>query len=161
MARQAQDREDLLRDAKALVPRLMLKVKILGQPCELFVGFREEALSLYFDADPVYQFNSRGELRRAFIENTIIKAVAGKLEVWQPERSEREVAMRSREMNSAESDELLANLLRHLAAVREALQRNDYEFVGQVPEQGDGLNRLQSWLDSVRTIEIAQAANVG
>jgi hypothetical protein len=161
MARQAQDREDLLRDAKALLPRLMLKLNILGEPCELFVGFRDNSLSLYFDADPVYQFNSSRELRRAFVDNTIIKAVAGELHTWQPERTEEEVAMNSRAMNSAESKEFVANLLRRLTDLRVTLLQRHFEIVGQVPAEGEGLARLQSWLDSVRTIEIAQAANVG
>lgn len=161
MARQAQDRENLLREATALVPRLMLKLNILDEPCELFAGFRGNALSLYFDADPVYQFNSSRELRRAFVDNAIIKAVAGELHVWQPERTEREVAMNSRALNSAESKEYLANLLRRLTDLRETLLQGDFEIVGQVPAEGEGLARLQSWLDSLRTIEIAQAANVG
>lgn len=161
MARHSQDREDLLRDAKALVPRLMLKLKIFEQPCELFVGFREAALSLYFDADPVYQFNSAGKLRRTFVDNSIIKAVAGTLHAWQPERTEQEVAMHSRQLSPMEFEAFAANLLQRLDALRETLLTRDFELVGQVPEQGDGLARLQSWLDSVRTIEIAEAANVG
>ena len=161
MARQAQDREDLLRDAKALVPRLMLKLKILDEPCELFAGFRDNALSLYFDADPVYQFNSSRELRRAFVDNAIIKAVAGELHAWQPERTEQEVAMNSRVMNPIKTQECVTNLLRRLTALRETLLQGAFEIVGQVPAEGEGLARLQSWLDSVRTIEIAQAANVG
>ncbi len=127
----------------------------------MFVGFRDDALSLYFNADPVYQFNSAGELRRAFVENAIVKAVAGNIHIWRPERSEREVAMQSRELSAAETEEFMENLSRRLAAVREALQRRHYELMGNVPAEGEGLARLRNWLESLQAIEIAETANVG
>lgn len=40
MARHTEDREDLLRDATALVPRVMLQVEIEERTVEVFAGFR-------------------------------------------------------------------------------------------------------------------------
>lgn len=65
MARMEQDREDLYREATAYVIRGELSVPYLADV--VFVGWRKEgACSFYFGADPVYQFNSRGALRRAY-----------------------------------------------------------------------------------------------
>jgi hypothetical protein len=66
MPHECHDREDLLRDARALVPRVQIKATLGGQPVSLFAGFRGEALSLYYNADPVFHFNADGALRRAF-----------------------------------------------------------------------------------------------
>src|SRR5262245_42412456 len=74
MAREIHEREDLLRDARALVPRAMLRVELDGRMVDVFAGFRGESLSLFFGGDPVYHFNARGELRRAFVAGQLIKA---------------------------------------------------------------------------------------
>ena len=75
MAREVHEREDLLRDAKALMPRVQLEFMTEQGKETIFAGFRGAvALSLYFDSDPVYHFNSSNQLRRAYVEDRIIKA---------------------------------------------------------------------------------------
>ena len=160
MARHAQDREDLLREATALVPRVMLRVSMRGAPCEVFAGFRAGAVSLYFDADPVYHFNSEGELRRAFVGDHVIKAAAGRLHVWQVERTTDEVAMQSRVLAPAAEQELGAAVLSRLAELREALIRQEFELVGQIPADSQVVNQLQTWLAEWREFKIAAVANV-
>ncbi len=64
MARHEEEREDLMRDAKALVDRIELVVPGFEEP--VVVGFRTNgAASFYFGQDAVYHFNSQLELRRA------------------------------------------------------------------------------------------------
>ena len=49
-----------------------------GEP--IVVGFRRDgALSIFFGDDPVYQFNAAGELRRAYCDGLLFKAVRGRL----------------------------------------------------------------------------------
>ena len=79
MARDAHDREDLLRDARGLSPRVQLEVELSAGPAELFAGFRGESLSLYFGQDLAFHFNDRGELRRAFAVDELLKADGGRL----------------------------------------------------------------------------------
>src|SRR5688572_26999220 len=65
MSRRESDREDLLREATALVERVELLVPGEGEP--VVAGFRRDgSLSVFFGPEAVYQFNSAGELRRAF-----------------------------------------------------------------------------------------------
>src|SRR5262245_38318908 len=72
MARQESDREDLLREATALVERAELKVA--GEPEPVTVGFRRDgSLSVFFGSVAVYQFNTAGELRRAFADGLLYK----------------------------------------------------------------------------------------
>lgn len=79
MALDEQPRENLLRDAVAYPRRLKLRMGH-SQPAakaevgvdfeELFAGLRSDgSWSLYFDEDPVIQFNPSGTVRRLFVDN--------------------------------------------------------------------------------------------
>ena len=73
MARQETDREDLMREATALVNRVALRRE--GTSEETVIGFRTEGtLSIYLGSEPVYQFNTDHELRRGYYEGCLIKA---------------------------------------------------------------------------------------
>src|SRR5262245_12366974 len=102
MARQESDREDLLREATALVERAELKVAGESEP--MTVGFRRDgSLSVFFGGDAVYQFNTAGELRRAFAGGLLYKAERGRLVELRRERSADEVALVRRELPDEES----------------------------------------------------------
>jgi hypothetical protein len=159
MARQSHEREDLLRDATALVPRILLRATIEGEPSEVFAGFREPAsLAIYFDDDPVYQFNSQNELRRAFVAGHIIKAAGGQLVAWQRSETLDHTAMLSRRLSSRETQELSKSLLARLADLKAAIACNEFTIVGQVPPDGEAFVKLQSWLEKIDSVVIAQAA---
>lgn len=65
MARQETDKEDLIRDATALVERA--EIVCDGWESVITTGFfRDGRCAIYFDQDPFYQFDSSGRLRRAF-----------------------------------------------------------------------------------------------
>ena len=68
MAKQQQDKEDILREATALVNRIEIQFSQKTASKEsVFVGFRRDgAISCFFGADPVYQFNTRHEIRRGY-----------------------------------------------------------------------------------------------
>jgi hypothetical protein len=161
MARQSHHREDFLRDATALLPRILLRATIQSQSCEVFAGFRQsESLAIYFDDDPVYQFNSHGELRRAFVAGSIIKAVGGELVAWQRSETLDQTAMLSRRLSLAETQELSKSLLARLAALKAAIACNEFTIVGQVPPDGDAYEKLQAWLGNFETVAIASAPGV-
>lgn len=161
MARHAQDREDLLRDATALVPRVMLRLAIHGMSCDVFAGFRKGgALSLYFDSDPVYHFNSRGELRRAFVGGLIQKAEKGKLFVWNQERTDVELTMRSRPLTTAEQQEFGAQLIERISLLRDEMQTEQFELIGQIPADVDATGQLQAWLGEFQEFKVAREAGV-
>lgn len=160
VARLSQEREDLMNEAVALVPRSMLRVTISGNTCEVFAGFRGECLSLYFGSDPVYHFNSRGELRRAFAKDRIVKAVEGKLVIWQPDRQPHEVTMRSRPMEQGELADFGNEFSRRLDDLRRSLEQHSFEVVGEFPAESDIVRRLAAWLDHNESLRIAKVANV-
>src|SRR5262249_46184738 len=78
MAREEQDREDLLREAKTLHQRVSLKWAEHEEPSG--IGFRRDGgASFYLTPQRVYQFTSDGRLRRAFVEDLLFKAERGRL----------------------------------------------------------------------------------
>lgn len=65
MARIEEDKEDLIRDATALVERA--EIRCAGMAEVITIGvFRDGRCSVYFDQDPFYQFDQQGRVRRAF-----------------------------------------------------------------------------------------------
>ncbi len=73
MARHETDREDLMREATALVNRVALRRE--GTSEETVIGFRTEGtLSIYFGTELVYQFNTDHELRRGYYKGCLLKA---------------------------------------------------------------------------------------
>ncbi len=161
MARYTEDREDLLREATALVPRVMLRVGLEGRVVEVFAGFRNgDALSIYFDSDPVLHFNSRGELRRAFADGCILKAEHGKLVSWKPRRTATSVTMARHELSATEEEQFGERMLGRMQKLRFTLANQKFTFVGQFPAESDGFERLREWLESLTLFTIAALPNV-
>ena len=120
MARHEHDREDLMREAVQLVPRAAWCVE--GEPEEVIVGFRDEALSIYFGPDPVYHFNADGALRRAYVDGMLWKAEKGRLVVMQRQRSNDHVALRSQEQSPASTEDHLDAVSRRLVRFLDAIE---------------------------------------
>jgi len=73
MAREEEPREDLLREATALVERVELQIEGFAET--IVAGFRRDgAASFYFGQDFVFQFNTANQLRRGYVEGRLFKA---------------------------------------------------------------------------------------
>jgi len=167
MARTTHPREDLLKEATALVRRVQLKLHTDQSPGELFCGARAQGgWSIYFDTDPVYHFNSANELRRAFVDDRLIKAKKGKLIAMCRQRTDEAVEMLSEELTAQEQLRFCSSLMERLGIVRDALSRNLYTVVGQISTVEDDSNvdgdvdvlgQFQAWLTAFQEPTIAQS----
>ena len=160
MAHREQEREDLLTEATALVERVELRVAAFSAP--LVIGFRAQgAASVYFGAEPAYHFNSRGQLRRAHVLGLLYKAERGKLASLTRRRAAGEVQLIRRDLAADETERFLASLSADLMALGEALNQGRFARVGQRPEAGDVVGRVQAWLAERRGgIEVADSPKV-
>jgi hypothetical protein len=160
MSRRESDREDLLREATALVERAELKVAGFDEP--VVVGYRHDgSASFFFGTDPVYQFNTAGELRRAFVGGLLYKAERGRLISLRRERSAAEVALVRSELGDQESASLLAAMRKRLDSLHAALTGGSFALAAQVPLEADVPRRMVRWLDALLTeIRIARVPNV-
>src|SRR5687767_11977524 len=125
LAASESDREDLLREATALVERAELKLPGFVDP--VVIGFRRDgSASFFFGADPVYQFNSAGELRRAYIGGLLYKAEQGRLIGLSRERSQTETALIRHELTADKAAVILESLRTDLDRARESLEAGTY-----------------------------------
>ncbi len=160
MARQESDREDLLREATALVERVELAIPGFAE--SIVCGFRRDgSVSLFFGADPVFQFNSALQLRRAFVGGRIHKVEQGRLIAFMKQRMAEEVALVRNELSHEEAEALLTTMQSYLTRLRMALEDGQYTVAGQVPPETDVCGRILRWLAALpERIEIAQQSNV-
>jgi hypothetical protein len=161
VARDAHPREDLLRDARALVPRILLRVPFKGKQVEVLAGFRGEALSLYFADDPVFHFNARGELRRAFVADQLIKAAHGRLIAMKPKRELERTFLEAAMITESEQQLLLADLRQRLTSLAAALSSKRFDLLGMQPPDSEALPLLESWLNTFKDPSVAMSPRVG
>jgi hypothetical protein len=148
MARAEHDREDLLREATALVERAELQIAGWEEP--VVVGFRRNgSFSCYFGGDPVYQFNTAGELRRAFVAGLLYKAESGRLIALQRERNPSETVLFRKACDRAEETNLLTAARERLQTLSLALQGTGITVIGQVSTGGDVVGRVRQWLSTL------------
>ncbi len=148
MSRQESDREDLLREATALVERIELRVP--EQPESIIAGFRRDgSASFFFGQSPVYQFNSCRELRRAYVGGLLYKVDGGQLVEMRRERTATAVELRSRPLSPEESAGFLLNAQDRLGRLRDALSAGFAEGIGKVPSDKDVGARVVAWLQEL------------
>jgi hypothetical protein len=145
MARQEQDREDLLRDATAMVERV--EFVLPNQTASIFVGFRRDGCaSIYIDQDPTYHFNTQNELRRAYVAGRLYKAEHRRLVSLLRERPGDEVHLVRHELSEEETAAFLDAMQQCLQQLAQGLSENGFTLIGQVPDDADIVNRVQLWL---------------
>jgi hypothetical protein len=160
MAHECHDREDLLRDARALVPRVQVQAKLGCRLVSLFAGFRGESLSVYFGADPVFHFNADGELRRAHVAGRLVKSDHGRLISMERVHTDDAVELRAEQLDDAAQAQLLTDMVDRLAALRAILESRQYKIDGVVPPESDALERLDAWLARHPAPTIAESPRV-
>ena len=160
MARVGEDREDLLRDARNLSPRVQLRAVIGGRDAAVFAGFRGESLSLYFGPEPVFHFNAAGELRRAFLSGRIVKAENGRLFGMERVVGENQVELLTSAVPEDEQSRVFADLVSRLTGLRAAFDRGDVAIEGLEPADGDAVERLKRWLERHATLSVAASPRV-
>jgi len=161
MPREEHDREDLLQEAGALVERISLR--IAGSDDELVMGFRRDgSASIYRGGDSVYQFTSEGQLRRAYLGPLLYKAERGRLVSLRRERADKAVQLIRHELGPGETREFLDAMQASLEALQQALARQRFTVLGQVPHDADLLGRITCWLDEFGgRVRIAASPRVG
>ena len=146
MSRDESDRENLLAEATALVERAEI---VLEDGRTIVAGFRRDgSFSVFFDAEPVYQFNARGELRRAYVDGRLIKAERGRLVALTRQRGEKQVELLRHDLDDAEAGQFLAAMTPMLSELAGLLYAGRYRLAGQDPPETDVVTRIRVWLAS-------------
>lgn len=147
MAREESDREDLLREATALVDRAEFQCE--GWDEVVVCGFRRQGtLSLWIGPDEVYQFDSHQALRRVYWQAKLLKAERGRLVELTRKRTPRQTLLVRRELSESEEAEHLQRLARRVEQLRTVMRQGRYRLRGEVSASGQSVTeRLAQWLD--------------
>jgi hypothetical protein len=165
MGKATHAREDLLRDAVALVARAAIQMESPGRAGgdeTIVVGFRREgAFSIFFGEEPVFHFTSGGELRRAFVDGRIIKVESGRLCEALKGDSGGRVQLVARPFSEDESAHLLRAIADRINELEGALASGRFTLVGQVPAGEDVPGRSLAFMRSLpAALPIAKSSHV-
>lgn len=147
MAREESEREDILREATALVERAELLLEGAAEP--LVFGFRANgALSVFVTQDEVYHFDAEGSWRRGYWSGRLLKAEGGRIVEMIRERTSDQTVLRSRPWSPSEQAEYAAQWIQRREWLRESLDASRYQPIGAVSASGtDPVRRLSDWLE--------------
>lgn len=121
MARQEDDRENLLREATALKERVAWVVP--GEPGLVIAGLRSDGrLSVYFDGDPALHFDAEGRLRRAFVGGDLYRSEGDHLSRLTRSRQPDHTGLIRHDPRPDESQALLTTLLTRLMHLTAAIE---------------------------------------
>jgi hypothetical protein len=168
MAHEESPREDLLREATALVERIELVPRAKptnpsADDCHdqtIVAGFRPTgALSIFIGESKVYHFNAAGELRRAYLDGHLYKAVKGELVALTRVRTPEQVELRSRLLTADEQAAFAARMAKCLVALASDLAADNLVVQRQVPPNVEVAGRLRAWLADHTIWSIAARPN--
>lgn len=133
MANHESDREDLLKEATALVRRAELTGPAHSIP--VVFGFRRDgSLSLYFGADPVYHFDPEGRLKRAYVAGRLYRTQGDTLAELTRERSPSETVLQRRDLPPPKLKRLLSVMLDCTTKLLLQQRFNEVNITRQIPE---------------------------
>jgi hypothetical protein len=156
LAREPQQREDLMRDARALVERAEI-VWHSQQPPLVMGRHRTGGTSFYFGEDPVYHFTSDGLLRRAYALGLLYKAEAGRLVEIRPVRVPGEVQLRSRALSAQQQADFLTTLTERLQQLLTRFDRGDCHVAAEIPVDAPVVATLMEGLRALLANPLAVA----
>jgi hypothetical protein len=136
MARQEQDREDLIAEATALVTRAEVSVPDAPQPVVL--GLRSNRwLSVYLNPELVFHFNEHGALRRAHVDGLMDRSSPKGLSRLRRHRSgPKSSELLRADLSAEEQQEFLMGLANHLRVLRDHFQQGRAVVLRQVLPRG-------------------------
>lgn len=160
MARSEQDREDLMREATAMVRRGEYVAPQEVEP--VTIGYRSSgALSIFFGQDPVYQFNDAGQFRRGYIDGELFKADGGRLVRMRRDRDDETTTLVSTAMSDVDQAEVIVKIEWRLSELAESIEEGETTCNAIVPADGNvAAEFLAWWRQRQMSIDVAAAPNV-
>ncbi len=148
MARQETDREDLMQEAVALLPRAEFRLE--GLQDVLTVGFRgKSALSIFFGQDPVYQFDGSGALRRAYVGGMLYRSQGNTLAKLDRVRTPSQTILQRQDLTAEGLVEFQQVMTEQLNTLRAAIMQEKYVILRSVPDAVDWIELLTTALKTI------------
>ena len=157
MPRHESDKEDLIADAVALVDRAEYSLidEVAQETKIVTVGFRSDcSMSIYFNQDPFYQFDSDGLLRRAFADGFLYRSQGTTLAKLQRERTEGRVTLVRTDLTQSELQEFHQRMESLLHEFRNAVHTGKALQLRSVTDLQNFDTLLTQQIDKVLTHEV-------
>lgn len=134
MARHEADREDLLAEAVALTRRV--EGVLADRGTVVVAGFRAgDWLSVYFDADPMYQVDADGRLRRAFERGLLYRTQGEGLARLTRTRTETETTLLRHDLTPDELAAFRGRMTTRFQDLLATLESQSFLIQRQVPAE--------------------------
>lgn len=155
MPRRQTDREDLLAEGVNLPQRGRI-TSPLGDRVWV-VGWRNEtALSIFDDVDPVFQFNTSGQLRRVFLDGQKIAAHDGKLtQLRKNDDTGARLTFQTQTLSLQQHERVQRRLAASLLALQTALRCDEASIETIGLEAEELRHRIQAFCESGTPVTIA------
>lgn len=151
MARNESEREDLINEATALLPRAEFLLPSLPEP--LTVGFRDSAPSFFFGQNQVYHFDPCGRLRRAFVDGFLFRSQHSGLARLERTRSESQTTLLRTDLDTEQQQLFRQQMLAPLQIVHNHLTNGPLQTLRSVPAGTDWTNLLTTALNHILTAD--------
>lgn len=154
MTRIEDDKEDLIADATALLPRAeytrTANARLASPWNVITVGVRRDlCVSLYLDQDPFYQFDQHGGLRRAYVGDFLYRSGGKSLTRIHRVRTEDATKLASEVLSADELAEFRRTTHQDLTTLSELCRSKAISRNRSVPENADPLAGIQELLTAI------------
>jgi hypothetical protein len=152
--------EDPMREAIALTERVELQSP--GCLQTIVAGFRRNGfLSVYWGADPYYQFDDQARLRRALVNGRLFRTQGSGLAQLTRESEPAVAVLLRHDLDPAELADFRQAMLSRVHELHEALAGGHLHLVRQVPPESPVVERILTGLETVLHAagELAPAIN--
>ena len=150
MARQEEDKEDLMREASALAERIEMATELNGAQVVVTAGYRRDAsLSVYFDQDAFYQFTNEGLLRRAWRDGLLYRSQGETLASLFRNRSGGQVVLERTDLTAEELARFRDTMIALLTALSSSLSSNSIQVQRVVGDCDEILTKLEQSLKHI------------
>lgn len=150
MARQEADREDLIKEAVALLPRA--EFQLPDSADLLSAGFRgDDAISLFFGQDPVYQFDQTAALRRAYVDGFLYRSQGTTLARLERIRTETQTTLQRQDLPEHELAQFQQTMTQRLQHLLNLFNAGQVRVLRSIPESVDWQLRLPLALNRILT----------
>lgn len=144
MAQHESEREDLIREATALLPRAEFLLPSLQEP--VTVGFRESAPSFFFGQNQVYHFDGAGRLRRAFVAGFLYRSQHSGLARLERIRTETQTVLLRSDLDSEQLLTFRSTMLETLRIIQSGLTDGSLKASRSIPPETDWITQLSTIL---------------
>jgi hypothetical protein len=151
MDRHESEREDLIREATALLPRAEFLLPTLHEP--LTVGFRGAAPSFFFGQNQVYHFDHAGKLRRAFVDGFLFRSQHSGLARLERSRTQTQTTLLRSDLSPEQLLQFRRKMLDTLKVIQSGLTDGSLLPARSMPPDADWIALLRIPLQTIFTAD--------